>query len=170
MDNPPEKFAKVYERAANLGIKHLTGHVGEEGPGMFCPLYSSGRRRSPKWIHSLSAAYVQTAVVDLGLRIIDHGTHAADEPETLKLLKEKIVFMAVCPPSCVRIRCVNKVADLLPILKFMETAVKFSINSDNPALVQFVDACLDLSDTLKPSHAPSQILRRRVNGTSKAVK
>ncbi|KAK4703943.1 adenine deaminase, partial [Phenoliferia sp. Uapishka_3] len=108
--NPPEKFAGVYERAVELGITHLTGHVGEEGP----------------------AASVRTAVADMGLRRIDHGIHAADDPEVLKLLKEKNVFLTVCPLSNVRLRCIEKVADH-PIPKFMEAGVKFSINSDDPA-------------------------------------
>jgi adenosine deaminase len=38
----------------------------------------------------------------------------------------------MCPLSNVRLRCVSKVADL-PVRKFLDEGVRFSINSDDPA-------------------------------------
>ncbi|KAL8278995.1 hypothetical protein RQP46_008664 [Phenoliferia psychrophenolica] len=108
--NPPEKYAEVYAKGKELGITHFTGHVGEEGP----------------------AAYVRTAVEDMGLRRIDHGIHSADDPELLKVLAERNVFLTVCPLSNVSLKCIKSVADH-PIPTFMKAGVKFSINSDDPA-------------------------------------
>ncbi|KAM0752241.1 adenine deaminase [Meredithblackwellia eburnea MCA 4105] len=110
INNPPEKFADVYTKGKELGFKNLTAHVGEEGP----------------------AQSVRTAVQDMGIHRIDHGIHAADDPELLKVLAEKNVFLTVCPLSNVRLRCVTSVSEV-PIPKFMEAGVKFSINSDDPA-------------------------------------
>jgi adenosine deaminase len=38
----------------------------------------------------------------------------------------------MCPLSNVRLRCVNKVEEL-PVRRFLEEGVRFSINSDDPA-------------------------------------
>ncbi|KAI5479067.1 hypothetical protein MNV49_004349 [Pseudohyphozyma bogoriensis] len=123
IDNPPEKYASVYARAKELGMEYFTGHVGEEGP----------------------AQSVRTAVMDMGLRRIDHGIHAADDDELLKILAEKNVFLTLCPVSNVQLRCVTKVAEV-PILKFMEYGVKFSLNSDDPAY--FGAYCLEVYEAV----------------------
>lgn len=137
--NPPEKYTGVYNRARELGITHLTAHVGEEGPGASSyPLF---------WLpgvglltfrgHRLKAQSVRTAVEDMGILRIDHGIHAADDPELLKVLAERNAFLTLCPLSNVRLRCVSKVSEV-PIPQLMAAGVKFSINSDDPAYV----ACL----------------------------
>lgn len=91
-------------------MPHFTAHAGEEGP----------------------ADFVRTAVQEMGIHRIDHGIHSADDPDLLKVLAEKKVFLTVCPLSNVRLRCVTKVAEV-PIPTFMAAGVKFSINSDDPA-------------------------------------
>lgn len=105
-----EKYKEVYQRARDLGMKHLTMHSGEEGP----------------------ASWVRTTVEELGITRIDHGVRSADDPEVLKLLVARNAFLTVCPLSNVRLRVHTDVKES-PIPKFMAAGVKFSINSDDPA-------------------------------------
>lgn len=104
------KYKEVYERARTLGIKNLTMHSGEEGP----------------------ASWVRSSVEDLGLTRIDHGVRAADDPEVMKLLADRDIFLTLCPLSNVCLRVHKSVAES-PIPKFLQAGVKFSINSDDPA-------------------------------------
>ncbi|SGY30641.1 BQ5605_C002g01172 [Microbotryum silenes-dioicae] len=108
--NPPEKYALVYQRARDLGVKNLTMHSGEEGP----------------------AQYVRTTVEQLGIKRIDHGVRSSDDPEVLKMLAKENAFLTLCPLSNVRLRVMSAVSES-PIPKLMEAGVKFSINSDDPA-------------------------------------
>jgi adenosine deaminase len=55
--HPPEKFARVFERARKLGL-HLVAHAGEEGP----------------------PAYIESALDVLNVERIDHGVRCLDEP------------------------------------------------------------------------------------------
>ncbi|KDE08303.1 adenosine deaminase [Microbotryum lychnidis-dioicae p1A1 Lamole] len=105
-----EKYALVYQRARDLGVKNLTMHSGEEGP----------------------AQYVRTTVEQLGIKRIDHGVRSSDDPEVLKMLAKENAFLTLCPLSNVRLRVMSAVSES-PIPKLMEAGVKFSINSDDPA-------------------------------------
>ncbi|KAK4058119.1 adenine deaminase [Microbotryomycetes sp. JL221] len=108
--NPPEKYVKVYERARKLGFPNFTMHAGEEGP----------------------ADNVRFSVETLGLRRIDHGVRSIDDPEVVKLLVEKDVFVALCPLSNVALKVFPSV-EAGPIPMFLDAGVKFSINSDDPS-------------------------------------
>lgn len=55
--NPPEKFARVFARARELGF-HLVAHAGEEGP----------------------PAYIHGALDALRVERIDHGVRAEEDP------------------------------------------------------------------------------------------
>ncbi|KAK4054816.1 adenine deaminase [Microbotryomycetes sp. JL201] len=108
--NHPEKYQGIYKRARELGFPHLTGHFGEEGP----------------------AEYVRYAVETLGLQRIDHGVRSIDDPEVVKLLADKGVFVALCPLSNVALKVFPSV-EAGPIKVFLDAGVKFSINSDDPS-------------------------------------
>lgn len=108
-DFPPELFTEIYQQAKALGIKR-TAHAGEEGP----------------------AAYVRSALDVLDVQRIDHGIRSADDAELLKRLAANGTMLSVCPLSNVLLQCVKKVAEL-PIRKFLDAGVAFSINSDDPA-------------------------------------
>ncbi|GAA5955048.1 hypothetical protein JCM21900_002769 [Sporobolomyces salmonicolor] len=109
-NNPPSKFASIYERARALGVKNLTMHSGEEGP----------------------ASWVRQTVEDLGINRVDHGVHAADDPQLLIDLALRRTFLTICPLSNVRLK-VHKNVRESPIPKLMEAGVPFSINSDDPS-------------------------------------
>ncbi|KPV78619.1 uncharacterized protein RHOBADRAFT_23675 [Rhodotorula graminis WP1] len=109
-DNPPSKFASVYDTAREVGFPRLTMHSGEEGP----------------------ASWVRQTVFDLGINRVDHGVHAADDDELLDELAARGTFFTLCPLSNVRLRVHTSVSES-PIPKFLEKGIKFSLNSDDPA-------------------------------------
>ena len=110
--NPPEKFLPVYKKARELGIENLTGHVGEEGTADNVWMFVEG--------------------FDMGINRLDHGIVSADDPSLLDLLAKRKTLVTVCPLSNVRLRCVKEVKEV-PLLKFIEHGVRFSLNSDDPA-------------------------------------
>ena len=109
LGKPPELFKDIYDRAKSLGIRR-TAHAGEEGP----------------------ASYVRDAIDILDVQRIDHGIHLVDDVELMKRVAKKGLLLTVCPMSNVFLRCVSSVAEL-PIRKFLDAGVAFSINSDDPA-------------------------------------
>jgi adenosine deaminase len=107
--NPPEIFREVYEAASGAGIRK-TAHAGEEG----------------------DPTYIERALDICNVERIDHGIRLMDDEKLLKRVANDGTLLTVCPLSNVRLRCVSTVADL-PIRKFLDEGVKFSINSDDPA-------------------------------------
>ena len=107
--NPPEKFARVFARAAQLGL-HRVAHAGEEGP----------------------AAYVRDALDLLGAERIDHGVRAAEDPALMQRLAEQGVPLTVCPLSNVRL-CVFPDLAQHNLPELMVAGLKVTVNSDDPA-------------------------------------
>lgn len=106
---PPENFEEIYQGAKALGLRR-TAHAGEEGP----------------------PAYIAKALDVLGVERIDHGIRLAEDRDLLERVARQGTLLTVCPMSNVLLRCVSKVSEL-PIRKFIEAGVNFSINSDDPA-------------------------------------
>lgn len=108
-DFPPELFRTVYASAKEAGIRR-TAHAGEEGP----------------------ASYVRGAISSLNIQRIDHGIRLAEDEALMAEVAKKKMLVTLCPLSNVRLRCVKSVEDL-PIRKFLDAGLSFSINSDDPA-------------------------------------
>ncbi|KAB5583406.1 adenosine deaminase [Coniochaeta sp. 2T2.1] len=106
---PPADWAHIFDLAGEHGIRR-TAHAGEEGP----------------------AGYVVEALDRLGVSRIDHGVRAAESEEVMDRLVREGVMLSVCPLSNVRLRGVERIEDV-PVRKFLEKGVRFSINSDDPA-------------------------------------
>jgi adenosine deaminase len=106
---PPYLWAEIYQKAGTLGLKR-TAHAGEEGP----------------------AAYIAGAIDSLGVERIDHGIQLYMDTELMRQVAEERILLTVCPLSNVLLRCVDHVGEV-PIRKFLDAGVKFSINSDDPA-------------------------------------
>jgi adenosine deaminase len=105
----PELFEEMYLEAEKRGIRR-TAHAGEEGD----PTYISG------------------ALDGLHAERIDHGIRLIEDPELMKRVIAENIMLTVCPLSNVCLQVVKHVREL-PIKKFLEAGVKFSINSDDPA-------------------------------------
>jgi adenine deaminase len=107
--NPPEKFARVFERCRELGL-HVVAHAGEEGP----------------------AAYVETALDVLKAERIDHGVRSIESPALVQRLAREGVPLTVCPLSNTRLKVFNDMKQhTLPQL--LKAGCKVTINADDPA-------------------------------------
>lgn len=108
---PPNLFIECYERAASLNPNlKLTAHAGEEGP----------------------AQYVTDSLDLLNVTRIDHGINSVNDDELLKRLAQEKIMLTVCPLSNVKLQVVKAVSEL-PLQKFLDNNVPFSINSDDPS-------------------------------------
>lgn len=106
---PPALFKEIWAEASAKGIRR-TMHAGEEG----------------------GPENVEAAVFELGCERVDHGIRMASDDALMARIAERKTLVTVCPLSNVELRCVKSVAEV-PIKKFLEAGVRFSINSDDPA-------------------------------------
>ena len=107
--HPPEKFARVFARARELGL-NAVAHAGEEGP----------------------PAYIESALEVLQVQRIDHGVRCMEDPALVQRLADRRMPLTVCPLSNVKLRVFETLADHnLPAL--LDAGVCATINSDDPA-------------------------------------
>jgi adenine deaminase len=107
--NPPEKFARVFARCRELGLR-VVAHAGEEGP----------------------PAYVQGALDVLRAKRIDHGVRSVEDPALVARLAREGVPLTVCPLSNTRLKVFQHMQDhTLPQL--LRAGCKVTINADDPA-------------------------------------
>lgn len=109
LGNPPEKFATVFARARDEGLR-CVAHAGEEGP----------------------PAYILGALDDLGAERIDHGVRCLEDPAVVARLRDSAVPLTVCPLSNVKLRVVKTIEDH-PLHRMLDAGLNVSINSDDPA-------------------------------------
>jgi len=107
--HPPEKFARVFERARNLGL-HLVAHAGEEGP----------------------PTYIESALDVLNVERIDHGVRCLEDPDlTARLVREKMA-LTVCPLSNLKLRVFDVMGDS-NLRRLLDEGLVATVNSDDPA-------------------------------------
>jgi adenine deaminase len=107
--HPPEKFARVFARCRELGMR-LVAHAGEEGP----------------------PEYIRTALDLLQVERIDHGVRCLEDAAlTQRLVRDKVP-LTVCPLSNVKLRVFDKPADH-NLLQLLEAGLTVTVNSDDPA-------------------------------------
>ena len=107
--HPPEKFARVFARCRELGLR-LVAHAGEEGP----------------------PAYIESALDVLKVERIDHGVRCVESPALVQRLARERVPLTVCPLSNVKLRVFDTMAQHnLPAL--LDAGLCATINSDDPA-------------------------------------
>ncbi|KAH8731296.1 adenosine deaminase [Phaeosphaeriaceae sp. PMI808] len=105
----PELFQEMYMEAEKREI-HRTAHAGEEG----------------------DTSYIAGALDTLHAERIDHGIRLVEDLVLMDRVIEEQIMLTVCPLSNVCLRVVQHVGEL-PIRKFLEAGVRFSLNSDDPA-------------------------------------
>lgn len=109
LGHPPEKFARVFARARELGLR-LVAHAGEEGP----------------------PAYVHQALDILRVDRIDHGNRALEDPALVARLARESMVLTVCPLSNLKLCVVDTLADH-PLDTMLAQGLKATVNSDDPA-------------------------------------
>ncbi len=107
--NPPEKFARVFEKCRQMNLK-LMAHAGEEGP----------------W------EYVEGALDVLKVDRIDHGNRSMDNPDLLERLAQEKMPLTLCPLSNLKLKVIQKLSTH-PVKTMMDKGLLVTINSDDPA-------------------------------------
>ncbi|PPE65520.1 adenosine deaminase [Caldimonas caldifontis] len=107
--HPPEKFAKVFARCRELGLR-LVAHAGEEGP----------------------PAYVWSALDVLKVERIDHGVRALEDANLVQRLARDRVPLTVCPLSNVKLRVFDRLSDH-NLGQLLASGLVATVNSDDPA-------------------------------------
>ncbi len=107
--HPPEKFARVFARARQLGFR-LVAHAGEEGP----------------------PAYIWSALEVLKVERIDHGVQALRDPALVAYLAQRRIALTVCPLSNLKLRVFPTLA-AHNLGRMLEAGLVATVNSDDPA-------------------------------------
>lgn len=102
-----EKFIEPIELAREYGYK-ITIHAGETGIGK----------------------NVLQAVKMLHAQRIGHGVFINNCKEAYNIVKEKNIFLEMCPTSNIQTKAVSSLKDH-PIYKFYKDGIKVTINTDN---------------------------------------
>jgi adenosine deaminase len=107
--HPPEKFAKVFARARELGFR-LVAHAGEEAP----------------------PAYIWSALDVLKVERIDHGVQAIHDATLMQRLARERVPLTVCPLSNLKL-CVFPSLSQHTLSRMLDAGIVATVNSDDPA-------------------------------------
>jgi adenosine deaminase len=107
--HPPEKFARVFARARELGFR-LVAHAGEEAP----------------------PAYIWSALDVLKVERIDHGVQALNDPALMQRLAQDRVPLTVCPLSNLKL-CVYPTLQQHGLKRMLDAGIMATVNSDDPA-------------------------------------
>lgn len=106
---PPELFKDVYAQLRDMGVRR-TAHGGEEG----------------------GPQAIRDTLQHLDVMRIDHGVAMAQDDSLLREFAESRMLVTVCPVSNIQLKVFERL-DQVPIRKFLDAGVHFSINSDDPA-------------------------------------
>jgi len=107
--HPPEKFARVFERARGLGLR-LVAHAGEEGP----------------------PAYIESALDVLKVERIDHGVRSLESPQLVERLVREKMALTVCPLSNIKLRVFDAMGSH-NLRTLLDKGLAATVNSDDPA-------------------------------------
>jgi adenosine deaminase len=107
--HPPEKFARVFERARQLGL-HLVAHAGEEGP----------------------PAYIESALDVLNVERVDHGVRCLEDAELVERLVRERMALTVCPLSNIKLRVFDAMGEH-NLRTLLDAGLVATVNSDDPA-------------------------------------
>jgi adenosine deaminase len=107
--NPPSKFAAVFARARAEGF-FLTMH---------CDVDQAG-----------SIANIRSALLDIGVDRIDHGTNVVEDPALVELLRARGIGLTCCPLSNGFVTADMKAVEIAALLR---AGVKVTVSSDDPA-------------------------------------
>jgi adenosine deaminase len=106
--HPPMKFARLFRRCREMGLK-LCCHAGEEGP----------------------PEYVREAL-EIGIDRIDHGNRAMEDPALVAEIARRGLTLTVCPLSNTALKVIRRMEDS-PVGRMLEAELSVTVNSDDPA-------------------------------------
>jgi adenosine deaminase len=109
VDNPPDRFERVFARARAAGLRAVA-HAGEEGP----------------------PSYIMGALDLLGAERIDHGVACDQDDAVVERLVRDEVPLTMCPLSNRALRVVDGLASH-NLKRLLDRGVRVTVNSDDPA-------------------------------------
>ncbi len=109
LGHPPEKFARVFAAAGDMGLKRVA-HAGEEGP----------------------PDYVWQALDLLKVDRLDHGNRSLEDPALVRRLADDGMTLTVCPLSNLKLCVVDDMANH-PLDAMLDAGLRATVNSDDPA-------------------------------------
>ena len=107
--HPPEKFARVFARCRELGLRRVA-HAGEEGP----------------------PAYIWSALDVLQVERVDHGVRCLEDAALVARLASERMPLTVCPLSNLKLRVCETLAEH-PLPAMLAAGLCATVNSDDPA-------------------------------------
>jgi adenosine deaminase len=107
--HPPEKFARVFARCGELGLRRVA-HAGEEGP----------------------PAYIESALDVLQVERIDHGVRCLEDAALVQRLAQSRIPLTVCPLSNVKLRVFGEIGEH-NLVELLRAGLVATVNSDDPA-------------------------------------
>lgn len=108
-DNPPSKFAAVFQRASREGFL-LTAHCDIDQPN--------------------SISHIHQVVHEIQVDRIDHGTNIVEDGSLISVVLQKGIGLTCCPVSNSVVTPDFKGKEIVELLR---QGVKVTINSDDPA-------------------------------------
>jgi len=108
--NPPERYAKWFEKALEAGL-HSAPHAGE----------------------TVGPESVWGAVRMLGAERLGHGVRSIEDAELVEYLAERRITLEICPTSNIRLGVYPDLASH-PLPGLFSAGVPVTINSDDPPL------------------------------------
>ncbi len=109
LGHPPSKFARVFARAREKGLK-CVAHGGEEGP----------------------PSYVREALDELKIDRLDHGNRSLEDDQLVERLVREGMTLTVCPLSNLAL-CVVDDLKQHPLKKMLDLGLQATVNSDDPS-------------------------------------
>ena len=110
-----------------------------------------------------SAEDVRQAVIDLGVRRVQHGLRAMDDPSVMEILESERVTLDMTPISNVKLKAVTSMGDH-PIRRFMQAGINCTISTDDPMLFgnKLNDEYLTLAN--EADFGPGELIQLARNG------
>ncbi|MGZ6365452.1 MAG: adenosine deaminase [Ktedonobacteraceae bacterium] len=108
--NPPERYAKWFEKALESGL-HSVPHAGE----------------------TVGPESVWGAVRVLGAERLGHGVRSIEDSELIDYLAEEHIPLEICPTSNIKLGVYSNLA-AHPFRRLYDAGVPVTINSDDPPL------------------------------------
>lgn len=144
-ENNKKENIETVELARKYLVRHggvvaldLAGAEGRYPTEAYRELFSLARSYDiPFTIHAGEAAGADSVLsaIQMGAKRIGHGIRGCDDEIVLKLIKEKNIYLELCPTSN---RITKAISDMskYPAVNLLNQGVPVTINTDDPAIEQ----------------------------------
>jgi adenosine deaminase len=91
----------------------------------------------PYTIHAGEAAGADSVknAIELGAKRIGHGTRAFEDPKVVQLIKDKGIFLEMCPTSNIKTKALKDMKKF-PFMNFLNEGIKVTLNTDDMGIAR----------------------------------